>query len=131
MVEGFLRERLSQAFPQLVWSENNFEAPDNTGTVYVEAGGAPSTYEDGLRFPNYMVWVRSSDYDLAQTVAAGSIDVLNKIHQVHYIDYAGLEYDIVFIEALSDANRIGKDDSGVMEWSTNFKVTLRRRKTTI
>jgi hypothetical protein len=127
MIEGFLRERLSTAFPDLIWTENNYEAPDNTGTVYREAGEPPSKYEDDLRFPFYMVWVRSSNWDLAQRVAEGSIDVLNKLHNIEWTDYEGATYQIIFVEAASDANRIGRDESGIMEWSSNFKVTLRRK----
>lgn len=126
MVEGFLRERLQSAFPELIWSENNYEADDNTGTVYSEAGEPPSKNEDSLRFPYYMVWVRSSDFDRAQRIAEGSIDVLNKLNQIEYTDYQGIEYDIIFVEATTEANRIGRTDN-IMEWSANFKVTLRRK----
>lgn len=125
MVEGFLRERLQAAFPELIWSENNYEDPDNTGTVYKEAGEKPSTYEDDLRFPYYMVWIRSSNFDLAQKAAEGSIEVLNKLHNLDYTDQDGNEFHIIFVEATGEANRIGRTD-GIMEWSSNFKVTLRR-----
>lgn len=125
MIEGFLREKMNEAYPQLVWTENNYEALDHTGTIYREAGEKPSKYEDDLRFPYYMIYVRSSDYDLAQRVAEGSVDVLNKLHNIEWTDYEGKQFHIIFIEAASDANRIGRVEN-VMEWSTNFKVTLRR-----
>lgn len=127
MIEGFLRERLQTAFPELTWTENNYEAADNTGTVYKESGEKPSTYEDDLRFPYYMVWVRSSNWDLAQRASEGSVTLLNKVHRETWTDYEGKEFEIIFIEANGEANRIGKNDNGLMEWSSNFKVTLRRK----
>jgi hypothetical protein len=126
MVEGYIRERLQTAFPQLVWTENHYQAEDHTGTVYVEAGEKPDTYESDMRFPYYMVWVRSSDWDLAQRVAYGAVEILNKQRQIEYTDYIGNVYQIIFIESIADANRIGVNE-GKMEWSANFKVTLRRK----
>jgi hypothetical protein len=126
MIEGYFREKLQAAYPQLVWSENNYEDPDNTGTIYKEAGAAPDTYETGLRFPNYMVWVRSSNRDLAQSAAEGSVEIMNKLHREEFTNYEGVTYEIIFVEAIGEANRIGMNE-GVMEWNANFKVTLRRK----
>jgi hypothetical protein len=129
MIEGFLRERLQAAYPQLTWSENNYEDQDNTGTVYAEGGGAPSRYEDGFRFPNYMVWVRSSDFSLAERASKGSVELLNKLNNegkpFEYTDYEGIKYNVYFVEATGEANRVGRDE-GVMEWSSNFRATIRR-----
>lgn len=125
MIEGFIREQLEQAYPELTWTEQTYEADDHTGTVYSESGERPDTYESGLRFPYYMVWVRSSNFDLAQRVSEGSIDILNKTHRKTYTNYFGDTYEIIFIEANGEANRIGRNE-GKMEWSSNFKATIRR-----
>lgn len=126
MIEGYFREKLQTIYPQLVWTENNYEDADHTGTIYKEAGSAPDTYETGLRFPNYMVWVRSSNRDLAQSAAEGSVEIMNKLHGETFTNYEGKTYEIIFVEAIGEANRIGMNE-GVMEWSANFKVTLRRK----
>jgi hypothetical protein len=126
MIEGLLRETLQTAYPELIWSENNYEAQDNTGTVYKEAGLPPDIHETGLRFPYYMVWVRSSDFDLAQRVSEGSVTLLNKMNRIEYTNHEGATYEVIFIEATSDANRIGRTEN-VMEWSSNFKATIRRK----
>lgn len=126
MIEGLFREVLQTAYPELTWTENNYEAEDNTGTVYKEAGFAPDIYESDLRFPTYMVWVRSSDFDLAQRVSEGSVTLLNKMNRIEYTNYEGIVYEVIFVEATSEANRIGREDK-VMEWSSNFKATIRRK----
>ncbi len=127
MVEGLLVSIMETAYPELIWSENYYEAEDNTGTVYLEASEPPSKYEDDLRFPYYMVWIRSSSFDLAEKVSLDTITLLNKRRQITYTNHRGEEYFIYFIESTSDAVPIGKNGK-VMEWSSNFKVTLRRIK---
>lgn len=126
MIQGYIKGVMEAAYPQLIWTEDNYVEQDNTGTVYKEGGEKPDTYESGIRFPYYMIWVRSSDFDLAQKVSEGSINALNKTHAVEWTDHNGQTYEIIFIEAIGDANRIGKNGE-VMEWSSNFKVTLRRK----
>lgn len=125
MVEGLLKTIMEQAYPELTWSINNYEDADHTGTVYLESGDPPSSYEDGLRFPHYMLWVRSSDFDLAERVTINSIDLLNKRREITYTNKRGEEYYIYFVESIGEANRIGRNGD-IMEWSSNFKVTLRR-----
>jgi hypothetical protein len=125
MIEGYLKEKLQAVYPQLVWTENVYTEADHTGTVYKESGEKPDSFETGLRFPYYMVYVRSSNKDLAQTAAEGSIELLNKLHGETYTNYNGDTYEVIFVEAVGEANRIGLVD-GVMEWSSNFKITLRR-----
>ena len=125
MVEGLLKTIMEQAFPELRWSINNYEDPDHTGTVYLENGDTPSKYEDDLRFPHYMIWIRSSDFDLAERASINSVDLLNKRREIEYTNERGEAYYIYFVESISEANRIGRNGD-VMEWSSNFKVTLRR-----
>ncbi|QFG05689.1 tail terminator [Bacillus phage 035JT001] len=127
MIEGFFRERLEVAFPQLKWTENNYVEQDHTGSIYKEAGGSPDIYETGLQFPYYMIFIRSSDFDLAQRAAEGSVEIFHRMKQEDYTNYNGDTYEIIFIEATADATRIGRNES-LMEWSSNFKVTLRRKK---
>ena len=126
MVEGYLRTIMEQAHPELIWSETGYESEDHTGTIYAEASEPPSKYEDDLRFPYYMIWVRSSNYDLAEQVSINTITLLNKRNQITYKNHRGEEYFIYFIESTSDAVRVGKTGD-VVEWSSNFKVTLRRK----
>ncbi len=125
MVEGFFKTIMENAYPELTWSENNYEAEDNTGTIYAEASEPPSKHEDDLRFPYYMIWIRSSDFDLAEKVSIDTVTLLNKRNQITYKNDRGEEYYIYFIESTSDANRVGKTGN-VVEWASNFKVTLRR-----
>lgn len=125
MVEGLLKTIMESAYPQLTWSENHYEAEDNTGTIYAEASEPPSKNEDDLRFPYYMIWIRSSDIDLAAKVSTDTITLLNKRNQITYKNDRGEEYFIYFIESTSDAYRVGKTGE-VVEWASNFKVTLRR-----
>lgn len=125
MVEGLLVSIMETAYPELTWSENYYEADDHTGTVYLEPSEPPSKYEDDLQFPYYMVWIRSSNFDLAERVSLDTITLLNKRRQIAYTNHRGEEYFVVFIEATSGAAPIGKNGK-VMEWSSNFKITLRR-----
>lgn len=134
MIHAYLKERLEQLLPTLEWSDSFYSAEDHTGTVYYEGGFPPSLDDTDMRYPSYMVYIRSSNWRLAEQAAQIVYDALHKQREwMVQIDYAnenvaGVKtYHVLFIEAMSEPLRIGVDKN-VMEYSVNFKVTLREVK---
>lgn len=135
MIQRKLMKILEKDIPGLVWSVNYYALDDNTGTVYSTGGPAPDIYDTEYRYPTYQVYIRSSDWDFAETAA---YMVFNKLHKkrdfrvtTSYrkdgISYLDKEYYVHLIKAASDPIRIGPADE-VMEYSVNFDVTLKELK---
>lgn len=110
--------------PELVWSIDHYSAADNTGTVYTEGGGEPSIDDTDMCYPDYMVYIRSSDWALAERRAKQIKKMFHK-RANFTVTEEGSTYFVYLIAAQSEPLRLGTTDSGIMEYSINFRVTLR------
>lgn len=134
MIESKLVEILREEIPDLSWSESFRTEDDNTGTVYDEGGPRPSLYEERMLYPQYMIYIRSSNFGKAKNAAH---EVFNTLHQMANVIMEVPIYDdndaivgtelfqVFLIEALSTPLRIGVKDN-VMEYSVNIQATLRK-----
>jgi hypothetical protein len=118
--------------PALTWSIDNYSAKDNTGTVYSEGSGDPDLYDVNMRYPEYMAYIRSSDFAYAEFAARAVYDRFHKFRDQQVTISKQIkgqavvkQYQVYLIQALSEPLRIGVDDAGIMEWSVNFRATLR------
>jgi hypothetical protein len=123
MIQSFFKDEIKAAVPELEWTIDFYTSEDNTGTVYSESGTAPDLYESGMRYPEYMVFIRSSNWTLARKAAN---KVFKQLHRKMNVQASvdGSQFQVFFIEALGEPIRLGAQDD-VMEYSINFKVTLR------
>jgi len=132
MIQRYLAELLGEKFPDLTWTYSFYSNSDNTGTVYYEGGGKPSTYEGRTRYPRYMVWLRSSAWAYVESLAnqiqeelhgKGDFIVTVPIFNDQEEKIGEEQYHVYLIEAAGEPNSIGVQDN-VMEYSINFDVTL-------
>ncbi|MFC0188488.1 hypothetical protein ACFFJY_09335 [Fictibacillus aquaticus] len=132
MIQRYLKDLLKEKIPSLEWSIDYSTSDDHTGAVYYEGGLPPDQYESKTRYPQYMVYIQSSDWRMAGEHAEKAYQTLNGL--VNFIVtediYDGENvvgqrtYHVLFIRAMAEPNRIGVDD-GVMEYSINFQAILR------
>lgn len=133
MIQDFLMNKLKPLLPDLEWSvDYRFKKPGkSTGTVYYEGGGQPGQYDVPTRYPRYMVYISSSDWDYAQYAAQVVFDSLHKLkNETVEVEFykdgnvvATKSYRVFFIAAASDPLPLGVE-SDVMDYSVNFDVTL-------
>ncbi|POD46287.1 hypothetical protein BKM15_25950 [Pseudomonas syringae pv. syringae] len=124
MIHRYLKDEAAKAIPGLGWSINFYSGTDNTGTVYTEGGPPGETNDVKTRTPEYMVYIRSSDWDAAETYAQQVYDLFHERKQF-VITEKGRTFIVYFIEALSEPIRLGVADNNIMEYSINFRATLR------
>ncbi|MCP3026604.1 minor capsid protein [Halobacillus sp. A5] len=136
MIQDYLRKELEEAIPDLEWTVDFYTADDYTGTVYNEGGRRPDPYETEMRFPSYMVYIRSSDWSYAQTAAEQVYQALHRkgnfTSKIELYDTQGnvietKNYHVFFIAAASDPIPVGVNNE-LMEYSINFDVTLQEIK---
>lgn len=134
MIESKLVEILRDKIPELSWSESFRTEDDNTGTVYDEGGPRPSLYEERMMYPQYMIYIRSSNFGLSKNAAHIVYDALHQLSNVimdvpiydNNDEVVGTNlFQVFLIEALSTPLRIGVKDN-VMEYSVNIQATLRK-----
>ena len=124
MIQEYFKNELEEKYPMLRWSIDYYESNGNVGVVYSETANPPSTYDDKVRFPNYMIFIRDTDWQRAESIAYDLVGLFNGRLAETFISSNGKKYSILFIEATSDANRLGVN-ANYMEYSVNFKVTLK------
>lgn len=127
MIQEYLMNQAKQLYPDLKWSVDYYTAEDNTGTVYYE-GGSPSNVnnETGIRYPEYMVFIRSSDYSKAEVIAHKLYKFFHKktVKDLIFVPELDTSYRVYFMQSMSEPNRIGVSGD-VMEYSINLLITLR------
>ncbi|WP_029265689.1 phage tail terminator protein [Virgibacillus alimentarius] len=131
MIQKPLMRILEKEIPDLNWSINYRTADDHTGTVYSTGGSKPDKYDTNYRYPSYQVYIRSSDWDYAETLAHKVFDILHKKENFNVttsykrdgITLLDKRYHVFLITASSDILRVGVN-KGVMEYSVNFDVDL-------
>jgi hypothetical protein len=123
MIQSYLKDLAQSAVPELEWSIDFYTGQDNTGTVYSESGLPPDTYDPGLRYPEYMVFIRSSDWTFARKAVN---KIFKQMHGVssERVTADEIPYQVLFVEALSEPLRLGAQDR-IMEYSINFQATIR------
>lgn len=136
MIQEPIMMLLRDEIKGLTWSVDNRTASDNTGTVYYTGGSKPDIYEAEMRYPEYQVYIRSSDFTKASNTAQRVYDLLHR-HAAFEVDVPIYESDrddvpisyqkvvVYFIQALSDPIRVGVEDN-VMEYSINFQADIRK-----
>lgn len=123
MIQNYLKEQAQMVLPELEWTIDFYTGEDNTGTVYSENGAKPDTYDANFRFPQYMVFIRSSNWSNAEQAAQKVFDLFHKKYNLQ-VEENSKQYKVYFIEAMGEPLRLGAQGN-VMEWSVNFQVTLR------
>lgn len=124
MIQDFFKDQLEVSFPHLSWSIDYYEEDANVGVVYAENASAPSVADDNIRYPNYMIFIRDTDWARAEQTALKVVPLFHKRLKEIYVSPIGIEYSIIFIKAESDANRLGVNGQ-YMEYTINFEVTIR------
>lgn len=124
MIQDFFKENCEELFPNYSWSVDYFVDKDNSGSVYSEGGSKPSTYEDKLRYPNYMIMLRSSNWEQVEQDSHLVLKTFRDMSQTLYIDSRGKTFEIYFIEPQSEPVRLGVTDN-IMEYTINFNCTIR------
>jgi hypothetical protein len=134
MIQSFLKDEAEMVLSDLEWTIDFYTGEDNTGTVYSESGEPPDTYDADFRFPEYMFFIRSSDWAYAETAAEKIVDHFHKKNNLLVTIEKSIKslivnkrYKVFFIEALGEPLRLGAKNN-IMEYSINFKVTLREEK---
>jgi hypothetical protein len=134
MIQSFFVDEGKTILSDLEWTQDFYTAEDNTGTAYSEGGERPDTYESDFRFPEYMVFIRSSDWNYAEGASQKVFDQFHKrndfivfVEQKMKSLIVQKQYKIYFIEALSEPLRLGVKNN-IMEYSINFRVTLKEVK---
>lgn len=132
MIQSFLMSEIKPLLPDLTWTIDNYTAADNTGTVYSEGSGTLDVYDPNFHRPEYMIFIRSSDWAYVEYAARQVFDHFHKMHDQQITISKAIKgqtvkknYYLYFLQALSEPLRVGVDDAGLMQWSVNFQATLR------
>lgn len=128
-------KKLQLILPDLEWTVDYKTANDNTGTVYYEGGGKPGEYDVPTRYPRYMVYISSSDWDYAEYAAQAVFDALHKLENEYVtVEFekdgnvvATKSYRVFLVKAASEPIPLGVEND-VMDYSVNFDVTLVENK---
>lgn len=136
MIQEPLMNLLNNEIEGLTWYMNYHPAVDNTATIYYDGGSKPDIYEAKIRYPQYQIYIRSSDFNRALNAAQRTYDLLQGLGHID-LDvpiYAGDQseepftfekYHVYLIEALSEPIRVGVNND-IMEYSINVQATVRK-----
>lgn len=134
MIQSFFVQEAKTILPDLEWTQDFYTGEDNTGTAYSENGEPPDTYDAKFRFPDYMVFIRSSDWAYAEYAAQKVFEHFHTKHNFLVTVEQTIKdlvitkkYQVFMVEALGEPLRLGAQNN-IMEYSVNFKVTLREVK---
>lgn len=133
MISEFLMNQAKGVVPELEWTVNFFYAEETKGQeikqgiVYDETGAAPSLDDVKMRYPEYMIYIRSSDWQLAERAAKRLAKFFHLNSDIIKDPVTEDEdtYKLYQIECTSEPIRIGVNDHDVMEYSVNLRVNLR------
>lgn len=124
MIHETLMEYCQLTVPELNWTVNFYTDDANTGTVYEESGPTPDTYDFRWRYPEYMIYIRAKDWDLSRAYAQSIFDLLHGKLNFRVISL-GRTFYVQSLYALSEIIRVGVDENDNMEYSINFRATIR------
>lgn len=131
MIQSYIKKVLSDALPSLEWSVDFKTEKDNTGSVYLEGGSQPGQYEIPYRYPRYMVYISSSDWEFAEFAAMKALELIHKLaNKTVKVDYSRdgevIEtkyFYVQMIRASGDVNPLGIENN-IMDYSVNFDANL-------
>lgn len=133
MIQSWMMKELRAELPYLTWTIGQYVSKDHTGTVYYEGGRSPAKNETRVRFPNYMVWIRSSDWEYAEYAAQKTFSLYHmrgqdgrfEIETEQEIKGEVLKerYLVFLMSAIQDPIDMGIED-GISTWAINFDVEL-------
>lgn len=127
MIQEFLKNQAKPVKPDLEWSVDYYTGLDRTGTVYYEGGRAANKNDEAqTRRPEYMIFIRSSDFSEAEVTAHKLYKLFHMKTVEELVCVPELEtcYRVYFIEAVSEPSRLGVSGD-VMEYSLNLLITMR------
>lgn len=137
MIQSYLREEAEKVVPYLEWTYDQYTSDDNTGTVYYEGGPVGSKNDEtDPRYPQYMFYIRSSNWDLAEYAVHTIRNHFHKqTNQTVSLEMAFPEmvtppiktFEVLLMEVIVEPIRVEVEDK-VAVWSVNFQVTLREEK---
>lgn len=105
---------------------------DNVVTVYYEGGEDPGEYDVPYRYPRYMVYHASSDWDYAETAANQVFEFLSTLEgQTVTVDFLGRNGETLFqklymiqqADPQGDVLPVGVVNN-IREVSVNYQFTL-------
>ena len=107
------------------WTVDFYPDGKDVVTVYSEGGGSPDLSDVKWRYPEYMVYIRHTDWDKAKELAYKVYDLFHS--KLNFtVTEAGQDIYVLSLFALSEPIRIGvNSDDDRMEYSVNFRATLR------
>lgn len=131
MIHENLSNLLRKELPKLSWSINFFAKSDDTGTVY-DRGGSGYMRGSLLLSKHYQVFIRSSDWGLAEYYAYRTSELLegidNENWKVNFYDGDKIvetkTVRIRIIRQIGDILFLGINDSDIAEYSINFNAVL-------
>ncbi|MCK1982230.1 MULTISPECIES: minor capsid protein [Peribacillus] len=133
MIHRYLKTEAEREFPDFLWTINYYTGNMDTGTIFTEGGGNPDTYDFKWRYPEYMIFIRSSDWDKAELIAQKVYDLFHdnkdfRVEERLFVKDSDIFSDRAFyvqsLFALSEPIRLGVSDDK-MEYSINIRATLR------
>ncbi len=133
MIQKYLKDLLQKEIKGFEWSIENYTGKDNTGTVLMSnPTSAEVNDERDFLFPNYQVYLRSSDFERVEYEALNVQRILNKRKQeIATRDYKDKDkrllgtktYLIIFIDC-DPPIRVGIEGKH-LDYSINLSCTLR------
>ncbi|KQL57235.1 MULTISPECIES: hypothetical protein [Bacillaceae] len=133
MIQLWMMDELKRELSHLKWTIGQYTASDHTGTVYYEGGRSPAKTETRMRLPNFMVWIRSSDWEYAEYAAQKTFDLFHmrgqdgrfeiQIEQEVKDEVWRERYLVFLMSAIQDPIDMGVVDN-INTWSINFDVEL-------
>lgn len=133
MIQKHLKDLLAREIKGFEWSIENYTGKDNTGTVLMNNPTSSDINDEReFMFPNYQVYLRSSDFERVEYEALNVQRILNKRKQEiatrEYRDdrkkLLGVKtYEIIFIDC-DPPIRVGIEGKH-LDYSINLSCTLR------
>lgn len=127
MIHRYLKNQAQVAIPEIKWTINYYAGKNDVAAIYTESGGLPDTYDFKWRYPEYMVFIRMKDWDKAEVVAEKVRSLFHNKEDFR-VEEKGRFFYIQSIYALSEPLRLGVSEDDKMEYSINFRATLREEK---
>ena len=117
--------------PELEWTVLHFTEKDNSGQVFIDNELDPHQYDADIYYPSYGIVVRSTDWNLVESIAYNLRDNFHKrMNELKFgYFYKNNElYKKVTYQMLSLMNRAGVMNLGVDEYDImTFKIILDAR----
>lgn len=125
MIQKWIKDELKKVIPNLEWTIDYKTGEKETGVVYQESPGNPSTNDFNMQNPTYSVYIET-DKKVAEDVAWLVHDTMHKRHQ-ELATISGREFQVIFIQSIPPLP-VGIDANKQMTYTINLQTTIRRVK---